>query len=64
MNEIKRTFSSELARRLAELGIRPGEDVEVEPIGPEEVEDLTRAWVQEADVDAAMTYEMTGRAGA
>ena len=49
-----------LAERLAEAGLRPeGGD------GQEsDVEHLALAWIQAADVDAAMTYEMTGRAGA
>lgn len=49
-----------LAERLAEAGLRPeGGD------GQEsDVEHLALAWIQAADVDAAMTYEMTGRTGA
>lgn len=47
-----------LAERLAEAGLRPeggeGQDADAEQ--------LTRAWIQAADVDAALAYEQGGRA--
>lgn len=46
-----------LARRLAELGVSPDEDVDAEPLDPGEVDELARAWVQAADVDAALSFE-------
>ena len=46
-----------LARRLAELGLRPDEDVDAGTLAPGEVDELARAWVQAADIDAAMTLE-------
>lgn len=46
-----------LAERLAGLGIHPEDDVEAEPVDPAEREELVRAWVQAADVDAAMSFE-------
>lgn len=52
-----------LAERLAGMGLHPGDDVEAEPVDPAEREALARAWIQAADIDAAMAYEQ-GRAGA
>ena len=52
-----------LAERLAELGLRPGEDVEAEPVDVGEVAELAREWMQAADVDAALAMEQ-GRARA
>ena len=46
-----------LAERLAELGIRPGEDVEAEPMDAGDVAELARAWMQAAEVDASLTME-------
>ena len=50
--------NSYLAGMLAEAGLRPegcdGQDFDVEG--------LTRAWIQAAEVDAALTYGQGGRA--
>lgn len=52
-----------LAERLAGMGLHPEDEVEAEPVDPAERETLARAWIQAADIDAAMAYEQ-GRAGA
>ena len=49
-----------LAERLAELGLRPGEDVEAEPMDGGEVDELAREWMQAAEVDASLAMEQRG----
>ena len=51
-----------LAERLAGMGLHPEDDVEAEAVEPAEREALAKAWVQAADVDAALAYEQGGRA--
>ena len=51
-----------LAERLAGMGLHPEDDVEAEAVEPAEREALAKAWVQAAEVDAALTYEQGGRA--
>ena len=46
-----------LAERLAGMGLHPYEDVDADPVEPAEREALARAWMQAAEVDAAMTME-------
>ena len=46
-----------LAERLAEMGLHPEDDVEAEAVEPAEREALAKAWVQAAEVDAALTME-------
>lgn len=46
-----------LAERLAGMGLHPDEDVDADPVEPAEREELARAWMQAAEVDAAMTME-------
>lgn len=46
-----------LAERLAGMGLHPDEDVDADPVEPAEREALARAWMQAAEVDAAMTVE-------
>lgn len=51
-----------LAERLAGMGLHPEDDVEAEDVEPAERAELARAWMQAAEVDAALTYEQGGRA--
>ncbi len=51
-----------LAERLAGMGLHPEDEVEAEAVEPAEREALARAWIQAAEVDAALTYEQGGRA--
>jgi len=46
-----------LARRLAELGLHPEEDVAADMPDGCDVDLLTRAWMQAAEVDAALACE-------
>lgn len=46
-----------LAERLAGMGLHPEDDVEAEAVEPAEREALARAWIQAAEVDAALTLE-------
>ena len=46
-----------LAERLAGMGIHPEDDVEADDVEPAEREALAKAWVQAAEVDAALTME-------
>ncbi len=51
-----------LAERLAEMGLHPEDAVEAEDVEPAERAELAKAWIQAADVDAALAYEQGGRA--
>ena len=51
-----------LAERLAGMGLHPEDAVEAEDVEPAERAELARAWIQAAEVDAALTYEQGGRA--
>lgn len=46
-----------LAERLAGMGLHPEDDVEAEDVEPAERAELARAWIQAAEVDAALTME-------
>ena len=46
-----------LAERLAGMGLHPEDAVEAEDVEPAEREALAKAWMQAAEVDAAMTME-------
>ena len=46
-----------LAERLADMGLHPEDSVEAEPVDPAEREALAGAWMQAAEVDAALTME-------
>ncbi len=46
-----------LAERLAGMGLHPEDAVEAEDVEPAEREALARAWMQAAEVDAALTME-------
>ena len=46
-----------LAERLAGMGLHPEDDVEAEDVEPAERDALAKAWIQAAEVDAAMTME-------
>lgn len=46
-----------LAERLAGMGLHPEDDVEAEAVEPAEREALAKAWMQAAEVDAALTME-------
>lgn len=52
-----------LARRLAELGLHPEDDIEADPLERGDVDALASAWVQAAEVDAALSYERAGGRG-
>ena len=52
-----------LARRLAELGLHPEDDIEADPLERVDVDALASAWVQAAEVDAALSYERAGGRG-
>ena len=45
------------AERLAGMGLHPEDAVEAETVEPAEREALARAWMQAAEVDAALTME-------
>lgn len=51
-----------LAERLAGMGLHPEDEAEAEAVEPAEREALARAWMQAAEVDAALTMEQGGRA--
>ena len=46
-----------LAERLAGMGIHPEDDVEADDVEPAERAELARAWIQAAEVDAALTMD-------
>lgn len=46
-----------LAERLAGMGLHPEDDVEAEDVEPAEREALAKAWIQAAEVDAALALE-------